>query len=154
MSTTAVPAALTFLVAEISAQPACTGDGEHAFGLYRGDPPGVWPVDDGIIIGAEVARKLSKLAIVGGGGYEYLREDFTIKVEIGVYRGGDDEPTVETRLWALVNAVESAVRVDLSLGGSVSEAWPTTVDYTSAWSPDGNGRRAFATLDIDCWAAI
>jgi hypothetical protein len=154
MSTTAVPAALTWLVAEISAQPACVPDGEYSFTIFRGEPPAKFPWDQAIIIGAEIQRKLSKLAIVGGGGFEYLREDFTIKVEIHVFRGGDDEPTIEARLWALVNAVETAVRTDLSLGGAVSEAWPTTMDYTSGWAPNGNGRYVTASIDIDCWAAI
>ena len=152
MSVSTAPAAITNLLALITAQPSCVSVDSFPFGIFRGEPFHDQPVDDGIYI-AQVSRQMLRAEMHGqtpGG----MREDFTLMVNIGVFRGGDNVTDVETRIWALINAVETAVLSNRNLNASVSDAYPEASQVSSGWDAESTGRLATATVGIHCWSFI
>jgi hypothetical protein len=149
------PTAVTNLLAAIGAQSTITTPDGYAVAVLRGMPPEQLPLDEAVMIAEVKGRALQRFEMVGGGGLGYLREDYVIPVEVRVMRGGDLAVDVETRAWALVAAVESAIRADLTLGGAVLESWPETADMLDEWvTAPRIGRRASATVNVHCWAVI
>lgn len=158
MSVSTAPTAIANLIAAIKLQSAAISQDVFPFGIQRGEPIHDWPVDDGIYI-SQTNRTLQRLEMRAGT-VGYLREDYVLVVEIAVFRGGDavapgdTTSAIEQRCWDLVNAVETAVRNDLTLAGAVPEAFPESSVIVSEWDPDNAGRRVRATVHVHCWAFI
>ncbi len=158
MSTSTAYAATTNLIAAIESQSAAKSQDNFVFGIMRGEPIDNWAVDDGIYI-AKVDRTIARNEM-SGNSVGALREDYVIVVEIAVFRGGDTVNAGDTtsahelRCWNLINAVESAIRADRTLGGAVPDAWPETSTMISEWDPENMGRRARSTVNVHCWAFI
>ena len=152
MSTSTAPAAITQLIALISAQSAAASTDNFTFGIRQGEPQHDWPVDDGMYI-SQVTRSIQRAEMRGqtAGG---MREEFVLLVNIGVFRGGDNVTDVEARAWALINAVETAVSGNRSLNSAVVEAWAESSTVSSEWDPESDGRRAIATVGVHCWSFI
>lgn len=152
MSTSTAPAAITQLIALISAQSAAQSTDNFTFGIRQGEPVHDWPVDDGMFI-SQVNRQITKAEMRGqvAGG---MREDFVLLVNIGVFRGGDNVTDVEARAWALINAVETAVSTNRSLNSTVVDAWAESSTVSSEWDTEAEGRRALATVGVHCWSFI
>jgi hypothetical protein len=158
MSTSTVPAAVSYLIAQLQATSVVTNPiSGFAIAVYRGAPLMSAPVDEAFVI-QSASRTTQRFEMVVGGGTGYLREDFTIPLEIVVFRGGDDVGTVEARAWALLSAAESMIRADLTLGGTVLEAWPESSSMVSEWALNEEdlpiGRRASITCNVMCWQVI
>ena len=155
MSISTVPTATANLITAISAQSAAKSVDNFVFGIHRGEPVHDWAVDDGIYI-AQVNRTIARNEMTGNA-VGALREDYTLIVEIACFRGGDNSDVVadvETRAWALVNAVETAIRADRTLAGAVPDAWQEGSTFISEWDPDNIGRRARVSINVHCWAFI
>ena len=154
MSVSTASSAIDNLITLISAQSACASVDAFTFGIRRGDPVHDWAVDDGIWI-SQVSRQVQLKEMHGltpGG----MREDYTLMVNISVFRGGDDVVGTDSRLWALINAVETAVASNRNLNSSVSDAWPESSQINSSWeaADPAAGRLATATVGIHCWSFI
>jgi len=154
MSVSTAPAAITQLIALISAQSAAATVDNFTFGIRQGEPQHDWPVDDGMYI-SQVSRSIQRTEMRGfsvGG----MREDFVLQVNIGVFRGGDNVTDVEARAWALINAIETAVSSNRSLNAAVVEAWAESSTVSSEWDPAAEpaGRRAIATVGVHCYSFI
>jgi hypothetical protein len=155
MAVSTAPTAVTNLLTAITNQTANQTPSGYAFGIVRGEPQANLPLDEAIYIMQVANRTLTRVQMVGGGGYGYLREDYVIPVEIRVLRGGDNAVDVETRAWTLIAAVETAIRADLTLNGAVIEAWPESNDLMSEWiSTPRVGRHVTATVNVHCWSHI
>ena len=152
MSVSTAPAAITQLIALISAQSAAASTDNFVFGIRQGEPQHDWPVDDGIYI-SQVSRSIQRAEMRGqvAGG---MREDFVLQINIGVFRGGDNVTDVEARTWALINAIETAVSANRSLNAAVVEAWSESSTVSSEWDTEQEGRRAIATVGVHCWSFI
>ena len=153
MTASSAPTAVTNLLAAINAQSAVTTPVPgYALGVIRGAPLDDQPIDEAIVI-RNVRRTVVRFEATGTSTpiRGALREDFTIPVEVFVFRGGDDAVAVETRWWALVAAVEAAVMADRTLAGAVIDAWPEASDFTSEWDDESHGRRAIGTVHVNCW---
>ena len=120
MSVSTAPAAITQLIALISAQTAAASTDNFTFGIRQGEPQHDWPVDDGMYI-SQVSRSIQRAEMSGqvAGG---MREDYVLQVNIGVFRGSDNVTDVEARVWSLINAIETAVSSNRSLNAAVVEA--------------------------------
>ena len=149
------PAAITNLLAAFNLQSAVTTPSGYAMGVVRGEPQDNLPLDEAIYVERVTNRVLTRQQMVGGGGLGYLREDYTIPVEVRVFRAGDLATDVDARAFELAGAVESAIRADLTLGGAVLEAWPENSDYVDEWLTEPRiGRRGSLTIQVHCWASI
>lgn len=146
--TSSAPLAITSLLALIAAQSVCQSVDNFTFGIQQGEPIANWSVDDGIFI-AQVNRQVMRAEMRGltAGG---MKEDFTLVVSIGAFRGGDTASVVEGRVWDLINAVENAVITNRNLNSSVLDAWPESSSVTSTWDDEDQGRRANATVSVHC----
>ena len=152
MSVSTAPAALANLITLISAQSVCVSVDNFPFGIRSGEPQHDWAVDDGIYI-SQVSRQVARTEMRGlnpGG----MREDFTLMVNVGVFRGGDNVADTEARVWSLINAVETAVASNRSLNATVIDAWPESSQVSSEWDPESVGRRAIATVGVHCYSFI
>ena len=152
MSVSTAPAAITQLIALISAQSVAVSVDNFTFGIRQGEPQHYWPVDDGLYI-SQVSRQIQRAemrGMVAGG----MREDYVLQVNIGVFRGGDNVTDVEARVWSLINAIETAVSTNRSLNAAVVEAWAESSTVSSEWDPESVGRRAIATVGVHCWSFI
>ena len=152
MSVSTAPAAITQLIALISAQSVAVSVDNFTFGIRQGEPQHDWPVDDGLYI-SQVSRQIQRAEMRGfsvGG----MREDYVLQVNIGVFRGGDNVTDVEARVWSLINAIETAVSTNRSLNAAVVEAWAESSTVSSEWDPESVGRRAIATVGVHCWSFI
>lgn len=134
-----IPAAKDALQAAISASPDLDGVAV----IRTGDWTERVPESDRVIVeGArEIERDWTAL------GQLRLEETYTLVVSVEVIHRGADLTAAETRMWALVTAVERAVIADVKLGGAVRQCLP-------AGSPDGENigpvgdHHAGATIDL------
>lgn len=122
-----VPAAIAAIAAAIQAQIAAAADTTTE--LFVGTPAQARP-NTMIVVATDVRRVPEKAATVGSGGRNWIEEKYTVVVEVTVAKAVQ-APTPVTgplsvvdRAWQLVAYVESAVRSDPSLAGTVLEAYP------------------------------
>jgi hypothetical protein len=87
---------------------------------------------------------------------DYLRpaprrkqEDYTVEVIVWCVMDGDDPQTVETRWWALVGEVESALQADPTVGGAVNQ-WATITGMEQSPFTDGGQRGSEGVLTLTC----
>lgn len=114
---------------------------------------GVFKPDDEIIIG-DVVATFEGMAMVGSGGAGWLREDYDVRIEIGVFRPGDDAAAVWTRVTDLVYTAQQQVRDDPSLGGLVIQAVPARAEFRDGWDTRRAGRIVEALFDVHCTAQL
>jgi hypothetical protein len=69
-------------------------------------------------------------------------------VQVAVWRGGSDAVAVDARAWALIAAVETAVRNDPSLGGLVTVASPIRSTADGTWEESHKGRLVDASVEV------
>lgn len=147
-----IPAARAALHAGLS---ALTDPSEplEGVGIYR---TGRWTEDRAhdritILNAANITREPAALATPTP-----IREEYTQRVAVEVYRQGNDLQVVEERLWELISAVEAYVMGNKTLSGTVNQALPGgVVDELTGPSQDNEDTLiAMATLQIDCWARV
>jgi hypothetical protein len=115
------------------------------------DAPGPYQADDIVSIG-DISLEYEPGSFVGSGGAGWLRERFLIKVDVDVYRGGDNAALTFTRAQLLADFVAAICRADLTMGGNVTTATPHSVDIESEWDDQHAGRHSVAKLEISCYA--
>ena len=148
----AVNAAVTAIVAAVNTQIALIAPINGISILVCEGPPGTYEPDDMVVIAEHIAHTAQPHQIIGTGSFGWLLEEFRVSVTVDVYRGGDDAATVRSRCLTLANAVDTAIRVDPSLAGSVFVAWPVEHRYESSFDPDNKGRRMTCEIAILCRA--
>jgi hypothetical protein len=85
-------------------------------------------------------RRAEVKRFVGGGGPFWMDELYTIDVVIACYVAGPDAfPAVDVRAYAVLAAIETAVRADPSAGGNVVQINPEGSASEHEWDEDGNG---------------
>jgi hypothetical protein len=135
MAASTIPSAKAALLAEILARPALI-DVHVAWGI-----PAELPTDlERIYVGdaVDVSREWAGL------GGARLNEDYVLQVFVETFAGGDDQQTVELRLWTMIAEIEAAVRADNRLGGLVFVIKPDRVDAKTL--PTDSGWAASATM--------
>lgn len=103
-------------------------------------------------------------SFVGSGGQHWIDERYTIEVTCFAFRGGEDQASTFTDCVALVNAVQTAVRNDPSLGlaqgsapagmGYVIQAYPARLEWTTDWSENGQGIVVECLVEVDVMAHL
>jgi hypothetical protein len=147
------PAVRRWLFNQLTAVLAPDPNNARASLLVCVDGPGPEQPDDIVSISG-TARTFEKGSFVGNGGAGWLRERYTITVEIDVFRGGDDPLTVAERGQALADGVIAVVRSDLTLGGNVLISSPQSDDGAGEWDENHLGRHWTQTVTVSCFAQI
>jgi len=117
------------------------------------DEPGTFQPADIVSVG-KVTRQLEVSSIVGSGGAGWLKERYTIDVQIEAARGGDNARLAFERASALVDQVVAVVRSDPTMGGNVLWARPALSTCEVLWQDDHQGRVGSADLEISCFQRI
>ncbi|MBM9504523.1 hypothetical protein [Actinacidiphila acididurans] len=147
------PAARAYLFGQLSAQLTPDPDSPRSSLLVCYDQPGPNQPDDIVSVG-KVIRTFEFSSFVGSGGAGYLQERYTVEITVDVFRGGDDAQGAYIRAAYLTDQIVAAVRSDLTLGGAVLAARPTTHSTDAEWDDEHLGRHATATLEIECLQRI
>ena len=120
-----VPRVLAYLQAALQAQFNTDENPQNIY-LCVGDPGEQAPPDIVEITG--VTRTTPHFAMVGDGEALALEEKYQVNVKISSAARGASQATISpviiARAWQLLAYVETAVRLDPSLGGIVLTAWP------------------------------
>ncbi|MCU1590091.1 MAG: hypothetical protein JWP11_1347 [Frankiales bacterium] len=107
--------------------------------------------DDWISLGATRGTFLPQ-DLVGTGGAGWLREAYTLDVEISSFRGDDDPQATYERCAVLMAAVVDYVRQDPTLGGLINiQVRPDAFEVDPAWEDEHLGRicRILLTLAVE-----
>lgn len=81
-------------------------------------------------------------------------EDYRFPVMAVGRREGDDEQAAETRAWALVDAIETAIRADLSLAGVLHSLHAEFGDQEVSTEPLPDGWLYRASVELVCTSLI
>jgi hypothetical protein len=141
-----VPAVRQYLVNAITAQVQAANLTEPGVEVYLSLVDHETPED--VIVVAGVRREVKPGALVGGGGKHWKFEDYHVEVIIDCFAGGTDFPAVDARAYQLLSIVETAVRLDPSMGGLVLVSHPATSDSQHTWDDAHKGARAQITMQI------
>jgi len=148
-----IPAARSYLFTQLQALLTADTTDANASLLVCMDGPSTDIPEDVVSVG-DVHQTYSPESNVGSGGSHWLREDYTITVEIQVVRGTDDSTVTFARARALADLVIALVRSDPSLGGAVDRARPAAVTHETGWAKDQSGqtigRHTSIDIGIDC----
>lgn len=121
------------------AQSAVTGDGTHSFAVVYDVPPAASTPDDVVAVG-RVERVPTMGGMVGSmTNPNAMQDEVTVHIVVEVFRAGYDPQTVYDRCCELVDAVETGVRTDPSLGGAVYVSRITQGSYQCQTAEDHNG---------------
>jgi hypothetical protein len=115
------------------------------------DAPGPYQADDIVSIG-DISLQYEPGSFMGSGGAGWLRERYIIKVDVDVFRGGDNASLTFARAQFLADYVAAICRADLTMGGNIITATPHSVDIESEWDDQHLGRHSVAKLEISCYA--
>ncbi len=144
-----VPAAVAYLASAIEEQAAADA---LPIQIIVGDS-GMTPPNDAIQIG-EIHREVEPLAMVGGGGTNWLYEKYSVAILASSWTGSgaDDggnaqQLALTARAWELVAYIETAVRLDPSLGGLDLSAFPTV---SSSPGPEWTINQEGETTGMKC----
>jgi hypothetical protein len=148
-----VPAVRRWLFNQLTSALTPDPNNARASLLVCVDGPGPNEPDDIVSIGS-VNRTFEKGSFVGSGGAGWLRERYTITIEIDCYRGGDDPLAVAERAQVLADGVVAVVRSDLTLGGNVLISTPLSDDGSGEWDENHLGRHWTQTVTVSCFAQI
>lgn len=150
--TSTVPAVLAYLQNAFQVQFSGDDNPQNIY-LVVGDPGEQAPPDIVEITGVE--RTVPHFAMVGDGENLAQYESYQVHVKISSAMRGDTaetiSPLVTARAWQLLGYVETAVRLDPSLGSIVLTAWPgRSVGGVPVWSTgDVNGMICEITTTVD-----
>lgn len=144
-----IPAARDWIFAGLQAQLTARPDV-----LVCLDGPGTDQPNDIVSVGESIPQTYSPESTVGSGGPGWLREDYTVMVNVESFRGGDVAAEVFAAARTLADLVIAVVRSDPSLGGAVDRARPGTVEHTAGWSEDHMGRVVEISIGIDCMKTL
>jgi hypothetical protein len=118
MSTTAFPAVVAGIISQLGASSALTGvrifDGVEIDSSYPGDfiAIGHDGTDDGDVSAVTIRQTYDQI------GAKTMFEEGNIDCMLVSWDGSDNVTARRTRAFALMSAVDTAIRSDLSLGGS------------------------------------
>jgi hypothetical protein len=144
--TTSVPSALAYLLSATTEQVKF--DAAASSILIGFTDPGFGPdVPNEFIQFGEVKRLETPTTFQGGGGQFWLNEVYDIACLVSVWTGSSDsdgatDVQVEqiARVWQLYSYVETAIRLDPSLGDLVDQANPQdTVQSVPEWTQEALG---------------
>lgn len=144
-----IPAARNYLYNQLQSLLTADPNDSTASLLVCLDGPNTSIPEDVVSVG-DVHQNYAPESSVGSGGPHWLREDYTITVEIQVSRGTDDSSVTFARARYLADQVVALVRSDPSLGQVVDRARPAAVSHTTEWQESGHGRQTFIELGIEC----
>ena len=146
-----IPAAKLWIVQHIAAHLPTPNDPTVTISY---DAPAAGTSFDDLIIVGRVERIVEPHAMVGSMQAGSLEEQYTVEVEVVVFRGGDQAQVVFERASALADAVVATVRTDPTLGGAVLLCRPGALLYESLWDDGHLGREATVTVPIFCRQVI
>ena len=151
-----VPAAIAYLASAIQTQLATDSSpitvviGEQATDIID---------QDAVQIG-EVRRLPDPMAMVGSGGQFFLEEKYDIEILVSSFTGStDDDGTIANslaltaRAWQLAAYVETASRLDPSMGELVQRSYPSA---SASVGPENrsNGRVCEVALSVHVEATL
>lgn len=140
--TTSIPAAIDYLVTNLSAaMPAET--------QVLDGPPGTDLENHGIAIGYALDEP-SVTSQESGAGLNSSTEEYDINSMVWARSGEEQPKVVRDQLFALINALDAALKADRELGGAVVFAQLRVVDFDQTRNEDGTW--AVATVAIACKA--
>lgn len=144
-----IPAARSYLFTQLQTLLTPDTNDTSASLLVCMDGPNTDIPEDVVSVG-DVHQDYSPESNVGSGGSHWLREDYTITVDIQVIRGTADSTVTFARARALADLVVALVRSDPSLGGVVDRARPGAVTHETGWAEGGHGRQTDIHIGIAC----
>lgn len=133
-----VPAAIAALTSQIQTQ--VNTDASASAILVATGEEGTDSPDDLIIVATNVNRGVTHENFMGGLQLGALEEKYTVDVLCTSWTGDPDAIVNMDRAWTLVSYVETAVRTDPTLGGTVPISRPAgSKGGQSFWSKGTNG---------------
>lgn len=144
-----IPAACAALQTLVAAQVAADSLASQIL-VCVGEPPMDQP-NDIIQLVTNVRRVVRPEAMMGSYNVSGpLEETYEIQCLVSSWSGSSDPVAILNRAYVLASYVESAVRVDPSLGGTVLEAHPSGTDGgQSTWTTEPVGRLCELTVTIE-----
>lgn len=152
-----VPAAIAYLTEAIQAQIATDPlPIEVSVGQEGPDMP------PDIIVFGEVRRNPELMDLVGSGGQFFLQESYDLTLIASTWTGSGADSWDNTqqlalvqRAWQLVAYVETACRLDPSLGELVSLSYPSTSGSVNPeWTTDPVGMKCEVGLSVHVEATL
>lgn len=123
----AVPRVYRYLRTTIQALLDAHEPTPAAIGFFMGEDPTTDLPNDVILIG-KVVRTTDPVAIVGGGGTNWLTEKFDIAIATSSWSGDNTGTARIQRAWRLYAYVETAMRMTPGLGALLDVAYPNATD--------------------------
>lgn len=153
-----VPAAIAYLASAIQTQLNTDSDPADIL-LIIGEPSEDAPDVFVQIVTGSLQRTVKQIAEIAGWHAGALGEEYDVNVVVSVAQATldpvNDPLALVQRAWQIVGYVETAVRLDLSLGKTVLVAKPRAASGGSPnWSENGVGRICEITVPIHCFAII
>ena len=144
-----VPRACAALLAAITTQVAADPLASQVL-VCIGEPPMDSP-NDIIQVVTNVRRVVRPEAMMGSYNVSGpLEENYEIQCLVSSWSGSSDPVSILNRAYVLASYVESAVRVDPSLGSTVLEAHPSGTDGGEPkWTSEPIGRLCELTVTIE-----
>jgi hypothetical protein len=130
-----------------------TGDNTTSFGVFYG-PPGQNQPGYIVTIGDVSDRQVVPFTMVGDGGAGAFREMYHLTVTVSCFHGGQKASDLETTTFGYVAQIESLIRSDMTLGGLVLKAEPSSSSSALAWEENYAGLLAQVDLQIAVLAVI
>ena len=142
-----VPAALAALTTQVKTQVA-TDKLANQIVVCVGEP-GMDLPNDIVEIGSDVRRVVKPETFIGSFAAQALDEQYDIECKVSSWSGDPDPVAVINRAYVLAGYIETAVRTDPTLGGTVLVSFPSgTSGGNAEWSGDPVGRLAELTVTI------
>ena len=146
-----VPAALTALT--VLVQTAAASDvppaGQDAILVTQGDVRNMDLPPDIIVVGQSVRRTIRQAEFIGSYAAQALEERYTISSLVSATSGSDDPVAITNRAYALAAYIETAVRTDPTLGGTVLDAYPSGSDGGKPTWSEGEAQLRICELTVD-----
>jgi len=146
MATTALTAVIDGLITNLSASAALAGvrifDGVEIDSSFPGDfiTVGHDGSDDGEVVVANSVQQFLEL------GNRRQFEDASVNCQLVSWNGGVDVKSRRNRAFALLSAVDTAIRADVSLGGAC--LYSTLDNYTTFYRQTNVGVAVYVTFTV------
>jgi hypothetical protein len=152
-----VPAVIGYLATAIQAQLNADPDASDIV-LSIGEPSQDMP-DVYVEIASDVRRTVPKLAEVSGLYANSMAESYDLDIKVSVAQETvdllQDTLAIVQRCWQIVAYVETAIRLDLTLGNTVLTGKPSqTRGGEARWAPNGVARICEVVVPINCFAIL
>lgn len=158
VSTVAAVKAYLFTLFQTTALtvPLAAGDNSTVRVMYA--EPGQYQPNDLVCFGT-VARDVISHGMRGDGGAQAFAEEYSLEVIVHAFRPDIPQGSgqmAEERAYAILGAIEQAVRDDMTLGGLVWKAEPLRSTLDTTWDPDAAsiGYHAHLVAELHCSAVI